>query len=445
MITTPPCFVHTLSTIDGLELDQALIGRDVGRSSYVEGQSRERQLKEQTEAIVRRLGNVGIDGRLHGREMAMVGLVSGIAKPIPAVRNSNMLPSVQSRNVHEMLKSLRYLFDTTRKNQLRMLVVSGGWTPLNDYRTNHKAHTRRMSKFASHPLLKQFGIEVEFYNIENTIHRADDGAAMLNLHSHVLFKCRRYLGKKRWNEFLTFARNFFPKGYVHDSRIDKPNEVVKYVFKPNEFDRLTDEELGELFQQVSGGRVKHDPETGEIETRKTRIGEVIPVGEGPLKFFHPLGSLRKFRQTLRENRQKLVLVPTADGRHEWRVTERKEAQERPEATDGIPEDNRVLAVTRPMPAFTERMEPCLIVQNYDGDFADLIKRNKLEDRLTEARRLFEARRREDLARKADGRAGEAAPMKHTTTTTVREDGWACATEPPPDLRPPPTEHGRWLQ
>lgn len=418
--------------ITAKEIGEAMIGREVARDTFLDGQRRERLLKEQTEDLIARLERVGIDGRTYGRETAIVGLVTGQAVRVHPFRNCNMLPAPQSRNVHDMLKSVRYLFDVTKRGRLRMLVVSGGWVPLHRYRACHKAHTRLMSKFAAHPKLKDLGIDVEFYNVENTIQRDDDDTAMLNLHSHVLFKCRRHLGAKRWREFLDFARGYFPKGYVHDSPVQNPAEVVKYVFKPQEFDALTDEELGELFLQIAGGRPKIDPETGEVAMRIGPDGELTEIRERGLKFFHPLGSLRIFRRKLRENRQKLVLVPTVDDRWIWRVTERKDAQERPEPSDSQPEDNRVLAITRPMPKFTRRMEPCLIVQNYDGDFEDLIRRNRLQDTVTDARAIFRAR--VDTDRRA---AKGDAPMRHTTTTTVPER------DRPPDPNPSTGDPDGW--
>lgn len=434
------------------EIDDCMTGREVARETFIESQIRKRQLRDQTDALINRLANVDIDARTHRRDMFIVGLVSGQVETIPDYRNCNMLPSCQSKNVHEMLKSIQYLFDTTRRRGLRMLVVSGGWTPLPSYRATHKLHTRRMSKFASHPKLKELGIDIEFYNIENTIHRTDDGDPMLNMHSHVLFKCKRKLGSKRWNEFLEFARNFFAKGYVHDSRIEKPSELVKYVFKPQEYDQLTDQELGELFLQIAGGRPKIDPDTGEIETRIDATGDLVTVREKGLKFFHPLGSLRRFRQHLRENRQKLILVPTVDDRWIWRLTEKREAQERPTPSDGMPEENRVLAVTRPIPAFTRHLEPCAIVVDYDGHFEHMIEKNQLCSRVETARRTFNDRIERDrqvkdrLDELAEFRAGEAgSPMKHTTSTTVLETASGRGSIPPPGTPPHPPDHERWMQ
>jgi hypothetical protein len=240
------------------EIDRRLIGREVARDGWIDGQRRARQLREQSEDFVRRLERIGIQARSERDETVMVGLVSGQVETVANYRNCNLIPVQQSRNVHDMLKHVRYLVDHSRPGRLRMLVVSGGWCRYDEYRKHHRAHTRRMSKFAAHPTLRDYGISIEFYNVENTIHRAD--VAMLNMHSHVLFKSHRKLGRKKWCEFLEFARNFFPKGYVHDSKIEKPNEVVKYVFKPSEFDLLTDGELAEFWHQIVGGRPKFDPD-----------------------------------------------------------------------------------------------------------------------------------------------------------------------------------------
>jgi len=433
--------------ISNREINESLIGREVARDTYLDGRIRERQLRNQSEDIIERLERMGIQGRVARGDTSVVGLVSGQAELATDYRNCNLIPYQQSRNVHAMLKHVRYLVDHTKAGRLRMLVVSAGWCHLNSYRNHHKAHTRRMSKFAAHPKLKELGIEAQFYNVENTIHRNDDGEPMLNQHSHALLRFNRFLGKKKWAEFLEFATNFFPKGYVHDSKIEKANEVVKYVFKPAEFDLLSDEEFAELFHQVSGGRPKFDPDTGEVETRKGDVGELIAVCEGPLKFFHPLGALRQFRSKLNQSNQKLIQVPTVDGRWIWRLTERKARQARPES-GGEERPNIVLAITRPMPKFTQRMEPCVIVQDYTGNFAEMIAANGLEGPVSEAKGIFANRVAQDekAAQEALRDSQGASPsMKHTTTTTVPDQdafGWVLHRPPP---SPPHEAFGGTLQ
>lgn len=416
--------------------DELLIGREVARDTFIDGRIRERQLREQSEKLVERLEKMGISGRTVRGETTIIGLVSGEAERATDFRNSNLIPIQQSRNVHEMHKHVRYMVDTSKPGRLRMLVVSGGWCRFDEYRKNHQEHTRRMSKFAAHPRLRKYGISVEYYNVENTIHR--DGVAMLNLHSHALFRSNRYLGKKKWADFLAFSRRFFPKGYVNDSKIQKPSEVVKYVFKPAELDALTDPELGELFQQITGGRPKVDEETGDFVYQPGTDEQIM---EGPLKFFHPLGDMRRFRSALKVNGQKLLLVPTQDDRWVWRVTEKRKRQARPEEGDGRTE-NRVLAITRPMPRFTPRMEPCVIVAEYTGNFDEMIRANGLESTVSEYRAAFHARVKVDHMRAAkeaqeaaratgEGATDPASSMKHTTTTTVPNEGEVLEVRHPP--------------
>lgn len=423
------------------EINSTLTGREIGRQSFIDGQARSRQLREQSEDIARRLERIGIRARNERDEITVVGLVSGQTERATDFRNCNLFPYQQSQNVHAVMNHVRYFMDVTDPRQLRMLVVSGGWCRHDEYRRHHKAHTRRMSKFASHPLLAELGISVAYYNVENTIHR-HEGAAMLNMHSHVLIRTSRRLGAVKWRAFLNFARNFFPKGYVHDSRIEKAAEVVKYVFKPSEFGQLTDAELGELFQQIVGGRPQVDLETGEILTREDGDGNLVEVLEGPLKFFHPLGELKKFRADLRKQGQKLILVPTVDDRWIWRVTEKRQREERPEESSGNTE-NRVIAITRPLPRFSPRMEPCVIVTGYSGDFDQMVRSNGLENFVSEQRAIFEDRVRRD---RQEAARRDSASMKHTTTTTVPGMPPAVAvSHPPPTLKPPLSALGETLQ
>lgn len=423
------------------EIWGTLIGREVGREAFLDGQIRERQLRQQSDEIVDRLERCGIQGRSSRGGVSIVGLVSGQAQKATDYRNCNLIPIQQSKNVHDMLTHVKYMMSTApKKNQFRMLVISGGWCPFDKYRKYHKAHTRRMSKFAAHKKLKKLGIKVQFYNVENTIHRAD-GVAMLNLHSHALYRSTRHLGKVKWNEFLEFTRNFFPKGYSHDSRIKKAQEVVKYAFKPSEFSLMSDGEFAEFSHQVIGGRSKVDPDTGEILTRLNDAGDTVEVKEGPLKFFHPLGLLREQRSEFRIHRQKLMMVPTSDGRWAWRKTEKKKPTPAPddEGAGGFRE-NLVLAITRPMPKFNQRMEPCVVVQDYTGNFDQMVLENSLARSVSEAKSIFADRIRADeksLSESRDACQGETPSMKHTTTTTVPTVSSIEASRHPPSALDPP--------
>jgi hypothetical protein len=168
---------------------------------------------------------------------------------------------------------------------------------------------------------------------------------------------------------------------------------------------------------------------------------LIEVREGPLKFFHPLGPLREFRSELKRNRQKLVQVPSDDG-WTWKTTERKKPEPKPEG--GGATENIVLAVTRPMPKFTPRMEPCLIVQGYSGDFEQLVREAGLESLVSEVRDIYEARvRADEKALREAGNDPQAAgdSIKDTTTTTVRAAAGLIGAHDPPPIPPPDAYRG----
>jgi hypothetical protein len=415
-------------TISSEELATAWTGHEVPRKPFQDSLNRKRQLREQSEAVVDKMERCSIPGRTGRDPVSIVGMVTGRADELPNFRNCNLIPTIHSRNMRGMHNDVDfYISKVRKKSRLRMLVISGGWVSPAEYRKHHKAHTRKMSRFAAHPKLKAWGIQLIFYNVENNIQRDDDGRAMLNLHSHALIHCHRHIGKKKWAEYLKFVRKFFPKGYAQDSAIQKAAEVVKYCFKLSEFELLTDTEFGDMARQIIGGREVVDPVTGEI------------TKEGPLKFFIPLGPLRKLR---RELKGRTLVKGLADDDRQWRVTEKKKKKKKqkqrqkqnqePNPERGGRVNNIVLAVTRPLPVFTPRMEPCIIVQGYTGDFVEMVRQAGLGEAVSRAKALYA-----DRVQRDEQTYGEPAYIKDTTTTDVRIDtGLNDYIAPPPDTPPP---------
>ncbi|WP_169566795.1 hypothetical protein [Sneathiella limimaris] len=355
------------------ELWEKTVGKELNREKFIEAKSRERQLREQSFDIARRLESEGIPAYQQDNSTTIIGLCSGEVEKANHFRNSNIIPSMQARNVHDMLRHVRYFMDNSNRRHLRMLVISNGWVPLSSYRNEHKAFTRKISKISADPVLKERGIQFVYYNVENTIKRASDNDPHLNMHSHVLMRSTKRLGPKKWAETMEFIKSRFDKGYAHDERIRNPAECVKYVFKPCEFDLLTNGELKELFLQTCR-----------------------------LKFFHPLGPIREFRRKLREDRLKLVKAPDQNGRWGWNVQPKARTGAKQERNESGETQDIVVAITNPMPKFTRRYEPCLIVRNFSGNLNDLIRKRQLDKVQTQALRLWR----------------ESASMKHTTTTTV---------------------------
>lgn len=358
----------------------ALVGREVGRDGYIEDQSRARVLREQSQDIAGRLAGQGIELRDTSRALVFIGACSGlIDKKAISYRNSNLLPEVQSRNVHTVMRELQCFMDHQDARKMRMLTVSAGWVPLIHYKREHQALLRRISKYFRRRVVIEAGIEPIFYNVENTIKRGDDGQIYLNLHSHILIRAGRYLGREKWAAFLEDARGWFPKGYVHDSPLKKAAEVVKYVFKPSEFEKLEGWELALLAVQCHRQ-----------------------------KFFHPVGRFKLWRRKLKEEGLRVKRVPKGD-QWEWRSVP-KAKRDIPEKGAPPPPAGRVIAITAPSPRLSTRMEPILVVEGYAGDLDALAHQNGIEGVLDRARRLWHR-----------AAAQPRVSIEDTTTTTVLND------------------------
>ncbi|MEO0411829.1 MAG: hypothetical protein AAF221_08340 [Pseudomonadota bacterium] len=407
---TNPVFVRDL-----------LCGREVDRDSEVDAALQREELKASSERIVAMLEDAGTP-MIVPRSMTAIGPVTGCFEELTTYRNSNMVPVNQASNHHAMLRELTCYCENIPDGQLRMLVVKGGWVDIPDYREAHQKHCRRMSRFAADPFLKSLGISCEYYNVENTINwgrpetpnwedfltRHDGCRAYLNLHSHLIIRCERYLGPEVWRSFLDYARGFFPGGYVHDSKLMKAAEAVKYCFKGADLISLGPLRLKRLFE----------------ETYK-------------LKFYHPLGGFKAFRSHLRENSLKVKRLPIGD-EWRWHYVEkyRKPPKEKRERVivDGeahlllgeyrdtpprIRPHGYIRAILDPAPRFSATMEPTLLVEAFDGDLEGLLKDHGL---------TYWAER---------VRANRPPSIKDTTAITVRENPSEFSIMPDDPPGPPP--------
>lgn len=372
MTTVPELWLRSI----GYQIDQRL---------WEKSEQESNQLKSQSEMIARRLDSQGIPSKADTKA-AVIGICTGVVETVKQYRNTNIIPVMQSKNVHGISRHVKYFADNTNKKHLRMFVISNGWVKLEDYREAHKKFTRTISRYAAHENVKDHGVELCYYNIENTIKRNDKGEVELNMHSHVLVKSTKRLGPQKWENFMKWSRGQFSKGYMHDEKIRNIQECVKYVFKPAEFNQLSDPELAALFHQTFR-----------------------------LKFFHPLGEIRAFRKELEDNKMKLVKLPPKtpidaatemEEEWQWHIIEKAKAGTRARSDESSGDaENVLMAITNPSPKFSNQFEPCLVVHNFDGDVQGLIDREGIGKLVKLAKQIW-ARR-------------TAASMKHTTTTTVR--------------------------
>ena len=223
----------------------------------------------------------GSPDRIEGGNVTALGDVTGMMEREEAFRAIRFLPAIAQRDRRPMLNALRYY---RRHNPfgsyLRMAVVTAGQrVPLGgDLRGRMQEQHRRVSRFA-HEARKRFGVEVVYRGTEFTV----DEALSFHPHAHLLFAPRDH-AEASLAGFLSWMHRFFG-AHVHDAgRLVKPEEAIKYPFKPVDLERLDGAALAWVGREIQG-----------------------------LKLAQPLGDFAEFWRDLERRRLKVLLVDGPDG------------------------------------------------------------------------------------------------------------------------------------
>jgi hypothetical protein len=235
------------------------------------------------------------------------------------------------------LTSVRYLRHNPLGSYSRLVVVTSGQRePLGGgLRGRIQTLQDRVRRFASEAR-KRFGVEVVFRGTELTV----DEALSFHVHANLLLAPRGLLPPGRWQAFLSWMHRFFG-AHVHDAgRLKKPEEAIKYPFKPADLERLEGPALAWVYRETRG-----------------------------LKLAQPLGDFATFWRYLEHARLKVLLVDGPDGAKLRRV----EKQRRPVTPGGCRSgrrrgepapENQVICEMAPQPRFCPRAESVTFVRNY---------------------------------------------------------------------------------
>jgi hypothetical protein len=212
------------------------------------------------------------------------------------------------------------------------VITIGERIPAGDALRNPMQHLhRKISRWASEAG-KRYGVEVFYRGTEFTI----DRACTFHPHANVIYAPRKPLPPDRWAEFLTWTQRFLGAWWKDCGTLAKPDEAIKYPFKPADLDYLADDQYGWLY--------------GEL----TR-----------LKLAQPMGSFKDFCRALEIEREKISFVATPRGGGLARVRRAVRSKKTGKPGDSaIDQENKILARTAPMPHHTPFWEPHSIVQNY---------------------------------------------------------------------------------
>jgi hypothetical protein len=253
-----------------------------------------------------------------------------------------------------------------------MIVVKGGWIQLVNYRRAHLRLARTMSDLARE-LKRRFGWILQFANIENKIHCDAISGAQSDQHGHMIVTGPR-IGRRQIKLLETFVRRFMKSAgyqeYCHVSSIQSENieRAVAYSFdiekRGSLANLLSPNELADFYWQTRG-----------------------------LRFFRPAGGFRHFRRELnpvkeiidatgqiqragRPGRRPVRWFDDKTVKMKWRLTDRARSNVPTECVRNGSSSLRdiVLALQLPSACFSERMTTAIVVQNYGGDFVEMVLR-----------------------------------------------------------------------
>lgn len=321
-------------------------GHECNPVKYLERQSARALIDRQTEEIAKKLALAGIDlyAPPTSEPVFLLGELTGSVEQSCSTkyRHCLFLPSVAKRERAGQLRRLEaYLSNHPRGTYARYLVVTNGvripWFHP-DFRQIVRSFQSRIGTFAR-IALERFGIEVVVRSTEMTLNKNVSGSGV-HLHANIVY-IPPYLKDDGFSRFIKFAQNYF-KAHVRDNkRIQKLEEIVKYITKPSVsaaerqrggvgMSELTPDELAWLHNGVSG-----------------------------LHIFQPYQLFRAYCAEIREKRQKLYKL--GDG--SLVRVQCPDKEERGPASGS--RENIIVGRTLPSARFSHIREPVSIVLNFN--------------------------------------------------------------------------------
>lgn len=256
----PACFSHS-------ETIRRNTGWKMSPEAYRESRERHDKLIYQTERMALALESQGISARLEGSKIVAIGEVTGEIDELDNYRPIFFLPSVAQRERKPMLNTLNYFQMKDRLGVFMRygVVTTGERVPVNGpLRERIQALSRKVSRWA-HEAKERWNVEVLYRGTEFTV----DEALTFHPHANVLYTPRQNMPAHRWKAFLSWTGRYFGAHWHDAGRLEKPQEAIKYSFKPGDLERLDPPALAWLYR----------------ETRR-------------LKMAQPLGSFARFRESL---------------------------------------------------------------------------------------------------------------------------------------------------
>ena len=309
-----------------------MIDREVWRKNELD-----RMKLEEQSARMRQMCRTGGLELEYDRDIIMLGAVTGASQQMVQSKNVNFLPDVAKRNRRQFQMQLAAYLE--KQEYARYLVVTSGdrirRLSGNKLRKRIQKLNRKISRWAS-DVRKAYGVDVVCRTIE--LPRCKKTKSY-HVHANIVVT-PPFLGAAGWQSFLNFTHNTFGTNLRDNGKIENLNEVVKYVFKPEDLmaSNVDSRELVWLYEQLF-----------------------------KLRLFAAYGDFAAFRKSLKDRDLKIVMIKGAPRfMHKEKVYEVGAYDDEDcQPTEGGIAKNVLLAVTNPAFLTPGGKEPILVIMNYD--------------------------------------------------------------------------------
>jgi hypothetical protein len=328
-----------------------LVGRELGQDAWLQSKARSQRLTRQSEEIAARLEAQGITARRPRSEWVAVVGRGGEAEVLPGsqYRHVQFIPAVMATESRQWCRDLQHFLDAHEFCRMWVL-TSGRRCKVGEIGQRLGWMSRKISALAR-VIKAKWGIEAQAARTEITIKAEPDGSHSFHPHTHLIVMPTRTLTKSDWNNALRYVHRRMGTHWSDCGRIRDAAECGKYLAKIDDTEEgdgcgilsLSDAELAELARQLFHRQLSR------------RMG--------------------RFARECRDRQTRGVRIrKTPDEQGVWRWAEvakpKIDARQRPNGSGrsaNIVIGRTVCTFRRPV------LEAGLLVLNYDGDYAKLLR------------------------------------------------------------------------
>lgn len=386
-------------------------GRTIPEEVYAEGIARRAEQDAVSVELARALDSTGrftespyYRGESDPNRCTVLGIFTGAALPLPAVKRSNVLPSVAKSTRGRMLRDIEHFMlclpGSDRKAAM-FTITNGPRAAIHPVtlREAIRAFHRRLSKLAAHATLKRFGVRMEWRATEFGTPKWDPDSLALtvHIHAHVLVTLPADMTHRRRRVMRKYLWRVFRVRWDDAGDVVNAREFVKYPVKDADLRQIVREGgpgvFADFVEAIRGlhivqplGELKRTRATRRASARRiyglTRDdGRTLEELGDPNAGKRPLAKPSKNRLAYRAAAQEMALrlgtpqaftAPQIASRHWDQAEAAADFAESPPETPPTGRKsptprNRVIAVLAPAPYGSPILEPGVVVWGYDGN------------------------------------------------------------------------------